>query len=163
MPSGPGDLKGLKDFKAHLTLAGEAISRASRPRKPNWVAGSGRPFWEFPPTSVGPLKPGKCAIVRRVRVSLSDSEYPPSGSRRVLNIAPGLRANSLFSLAASAPFSMSEQKELQLLFLVCLISFLYTPLVALDKFHSSSGLPFLARLNLSLVSFRSFSSFPFHH
>ena len=22
MPSGPGDLKGLKDFKAHLTLAG---------------------------------------------------------------------------------------------------------------------------------------------
>ena len=49
MPSGPEDLKGLKDFKAHLTLAGEAISRASRPRKPNWVAGSGRPFWVSPP------------------------------------------------------------------------------------------------------------------
>ena len=163
MPSGRVDLKGLKDFKAHLTLAGEAISRASRPRKPNWIAGSGRPFWEFFPTSVGPLKPGNCAIFRRVRVvSLSDSEYVPSGSCRVLSIAPGLRASSLFSLAASAPFSMSEQKEVQLLFLASLISFLYASLVALDKFHSSSALPFLARLNLSLVSLRSFSSFPFH-
>ena len=122
MPSGPGDLKGLKDFKVHLTLAGEAISRASCPRKPIWVAGSGRPFWEFPPTFVGPLKPGQCAIVRRVRVSLSSSEYVPSGSRRVLNVAPGLRASSLFSPAASAPFSMSEQKEVQLLFLASLIS-----------------------------------------
>ena len=62
MPSGPGDLKWLKDFKAHLTLAGEAISRASCLRKPNWFAGSGRPFWEFHPTSVGPFKPGSAPL-----------------------------------------------------------------------------------------------------
>ena len=109
----------------------------------------------IPPTSAGTLKPWKCATVRRVRVSSSDSEYVPSGSRRVLNIAPGLRASSLFSLAASAPFSMSEQKEVQLLPLAFLISFLYASLVALDNFYSSSVLPFLARLNLPLVSLRS--------
>ena len=94
--------------------------------------------------------------------SSSDSEYVPYGSRRVFKIDPGLRARYLFSLAASASFSMSEQKEVQLLPLASLISFLYASLIALDKSHSSSVLPFLARLNLSLVSLRSFSSCLFH-
>ena len=112
----------------------------------------------IPPTSFGPLKPGKYATFRRVRVSSSDSGYVPSGSRRVLNIAPGLRASSLFSLTAFAPLSMSKQKKVYLLPLASLISFLYASLVAFNKFHSSSILPFLARLNLSLVSLRSFLS-----
>ena len=94
----------------------------------------------IPPTSFGLLKPEKCTTVRRVRVFSSDSEYVSSGSRKVLKIAPGLRASSLFSLAASAPFSMSEQKQVQLLPLAFLISFLYASLVALDRFHSSSVL-----------------------
>ena len=116
----------------------------------------------IPPSSVEPLKPGKCATVRRVRVSSSDSEYVPSGSRRVLNIAPGLRDSSLFSLAASVPFFMFEQKEVQLLPGAALISFMYASLNALDKFHRSTVLHFLARLNLSLVSLRRFLSFLFH-
>ena len=39
---------------------------------------------------------------------------------------------------------------------------LYASLVALDKFHSFSVLPYLQRLNLSLVSLRTFESFLFH-
>ena len=57
---------------------------------------------------------------------------------------------------------MSEQNKVQLLLLAFRIAFLYASLVALDKFHSSSVLPLLARLNFSLVSLRSFSSFLFH-
>ena len=116
----------------------------------------------LPPTSVGPLKSGNCATVRRVSVSSSDSEYVPSDSHRVVDIAPRWRASSLFSPAASAHISMSEQKRIQLLSLTSLISILHASLVALDKFHSSFVLPFLAHLNLSLVSLQSISSFTFH-
>ena len=75
---------------------------------------------------------------------------------------PKRKKSYLFSLAASKPFSMSEKKEVQLLPLASLISFLFTSLVALYRFHNSCVLPLLARLNLSLVSLRSFSSFPFY-
>ena len=147
-------MKGPQPFvggpgKFHPDLGLEGVKRLQDPSVPGWgvdllgqppayaqlSSGQRSALLGTPPTSVGLLKPGQCAIVRRVRISSSDSKYDPTGSRRVLNIAPGLRASNLFSLAASAPFSMCEQKEVQLLPLASLISFLYASLVALDKFH----------------------------
>ena len=163
MPSGPGDLCGLKDFRAYLTAAGVAISWANHLCGPTWATSSlWCPWGVAPPHFPELLKPEKRASIGQAKVSYSDPEYASLGSFSAPKVASGFRESSFYSLATSVPFLMSVQKSVQLSCLALRIASQHLFLITTNEVHSYFVLSVLARLNPFLDSLQSSSGYPFY-